>query len=155
MIVLLEPRVARRLASRSALPVISAGYALVGAGWLLLGAIPSVVTAFLAVLVISVGEMLYKPTATAHAAHLAPAGMQGRYQSLYASASIGGMLLSPQLGTTLYQAAPHLVWPCAAILVAAAAVGIKDPATTWHRTPKGQDGLPARSARMHAQNDDK
>ncbi|MCA1721631.1 MAG: MFS transporter [Actinobacteria bacterium] len=111
MIVLLEPRVARRLSARPALPVIGSGYAIVGAGWLVLGAVPSVLAAFVAVLVISVGEMLYKPTATAHAADLAPEGMAGRYQSLYASASIGGMLLSPLLGTTLYGAAPRLVWP--------------------------------------------
>lgn len=124
MIVLLEPRVARRLASRPALQVIAAGYAIVGAGWLVLGAVPSVLAAFIAVLVISVGEMLYKPTATAHAADLAPAGMQGRYQSLYASASIGGMLLSPLLGTTMYGAAPRLVWPCATIVALAAAIVI-------------------------------
>lgn len=113
-IVLLEPRVARRLSAYAALPVIGTGYAIVGLGWLLLGVHPSVVAAFLAVVVISAGEMLYKPTATAHAADLAPPGLEGRYQSLYASASIGGMLLSPLLGTTLYDAAPRLVWPCAA-----------------------------------------
>lgn len=114
MIVLLEPKVARRLAHRPAVPVISTGYAIVGAGWLLLGAAPAVVTAFAAVLVISVGEMLYKPTATAHAADLAPPGAEGRYQSLYASASIGGMVLSPLLGNSLYAAAPRVVWPAAA-----------------------------------------
>lgn len=124
MIVLLEPLVARRLASRPALQVIGAGYAVVGVGWLVLGAVPTVPAAFVAVLVISVGEMLYKPTATAHAADLAPVGMQGRYQSLYASASIGGMLLSPLLGTTLYGAAPRLVWPCAAVLALVAAAAI-------------------------------
>lgn len=126
MIVLLEPRVARRLASRPALHVIAAGYAVVGVGWLVLGVIPSVLSAFVAVLIISIGEMLYKPTATAHAADLAPAGMQGRYQSLYASASIGGMLLSPLLGTTLYGAAPRLVWPCATVIALAAAAAIRN-----------------------------
>jgi MFS family permease len=124
-IVLLEPRVARRLSGRPATRVISAGYALVGAGWLLLALVPTVAGAFLTVLVITAGEMLYKPTATAHAADLAPAGMAGRYQSLYASASIGGMVLSPLLGTTLYGVAPALLWPTAAVtaLVAARWVG--------------------------------
>jgi MFS family permease len=125
MIVLLEPRVARRLSHRPAAPVIATGYAIVGVGWLLLGALPAVITAFVAVLVISVGEMLYKPTATAHAADLAPPGMQGRYQSLYASASIGGMLLSPLLGTTLYAVAPRLVWPCAGALALLGAAGMR------------------------------
>lgn len=123
-IVLLEPFVARRLAHRTATHVIGLGYALVGAGWLVLALVPSVPGAFLAVLVITAGEMLYKPTATAHAADLAPAGMEGRYQSLYASASIGGMVLSPLLGTALYDAAPALVWPVAAVVAVAAATWI-------------------------------
>lgn len=125
MIVLFEPRVARRLAHRPAVPVIAVGYAVVGAGWLILGLAPAVVTAFLAVVVISVGEMLYKPTATAYAAELAPAGAEGRYQSLYASASIGGMVLSPLLGTSLYSVAPRAVWLAAALIAVAAAQGLR------------------------------
>jgi MFS family permease len=122
-IVLFEPRVARRLSGHAAWSVIGAGYALVGVGWLVLGALPLVAGALLAVVVISAGEMLYKPTATALAAELAPSGMEGRYQSLYAAASIGGMLLSPLLGTSLYGVVPWLVWPLAgAVALSAAAL---------------------------------
>jgi MFS family permease len=128
LVVGVEPLVARRLAHRHALGVIAGGYALVGAGWLVLGVDPSLVTAFVAVLVISGGEVLYKPTATAHAADLAPPGAEGRYQSLYASASIGGMVLSPLLGTALYGHAPRAVWPLAgALALAAAAVVARSP----------------------------
>lgn len=126
-IVLLEPYVARRLAGRPATRVIGTGYALVGAGWLVLALVPTVTGAFLTVLVITAGEMLYKPTATAHAADLSPTGMEGRYQSLYASASIGGMVLSPLLGTTLYSVAPALLWPTAAALALLAALRIRQP----------------------------
>lgn len=112
-IVLAEPYVARRLAGLPATRVISAGYAVVGLGWLVVAVVPTVPGVFAAVLVITLGEMLYKPTATAQAADLAPPGMEGRYQSLYASASIGGMVLSPVLGTNLYGVAPSLVWPVA------------------------------------------
>lgn len=128
-IVLVEPYVARRLARRPAAGVIRRGYAVVGLGWLVLAMVPSVAGALLAVVVITVGEMLYKPTATAFAADLAPPGMVGRYQSIYASASIGGMLLSPLLGTTLYGAAPALVWPAAAA-VAMLAAGWLAPRTS-------------------------
>jgi len=153
IIVLLEPRVARRLASRPALQVIGAGYAVVGVGWLVLGAVPSVLSAFVAVLIISVGEMLYKPTATAHAADLAPAGMQGRYQSLYASASIGGMLLSPLLGTTLYGAAPRLVWPCAAVVALAAAAAISSGRSSHPHTAAGDGDVPTtKKEEMHEKN---
>lgn len=124
MVVLLEPQVARRLAHRHAIALIATGYCLVGAGWLVLGVAPYVVGAFLAVLVVSSGEVLYKPTATAHAADLAPPGAEGRYQSLYASASIGGMVLSPLLGTTLYGHAPRAVWFVAGALALMAATGL-------------------------------
>lgn len=130
MIVLFEPVVARRLAHRPAIAVIALGYAVVGAGWLLLGVLPLVVTAFAAVVVISVGEMLYKPTATAYAADLAPAGAAGRYQSLYASASIGGMVLSPLLGTSLYSLAPWAVWPAAGLIALSASFGLRRTAKT-------------------------
>ncbi len=49
---------------------------------------------------ITAGEMLYKPTATAHVADAAPEGMVGRFSSLYAAASISGMFLAPALGGT-------------------------------------------------------
>jgi MFS family permease len=129
LIVCLEPTVARRLSAHRAWTVIGTGYAVVGVGWLVLGALPWVAGALLAVVVISAGEMLYKPTATAHAADLAPEGMQGRYQSLYASASIGGMLLSPLLGTTLYGAAPRLLWPLAGAVALAAAALVRSSTT--------------------------
>jgi MFS family permease len=125
VIVLLEPRIARRLSGRPAVPVIATGYALVGGGWLLLGIAPTVVVAFLTVLVITGGEMLYKPTATAHSADLAPEGMEGRYQSIYASASIGGMLLAPVLGTAVYAAAGRTVWFAAAVVPVLAAAALR------------------------------
>lgn len=126
VIVAFEPRLARRLSGYDAVRVIATGYALVGAGWLLLGAVPAVVMALVAVVVITAGEMLYKPTATARAADLAPPSMVGRYQSLYAAASIGGMLLAPLLGTAVYATAPRLVWPAAGVLALAAAAFVTD-----------------------------
>jgi predicted MFS family arabinose efflux permease len=121
VIVICEPRIARRRSGRPAFGVIALGYALVGLGFLGLGASPAVATVFAAVLIVTAGEMLYKPTATAQAADLAPPGMTGRYQSLYAGASVAGTLLSPLLGTAAYEAGPRLVWPAAALVALAAA----------------------------------
>jgi len=75
------------------------------------------------VAVITAGEMLYKPTATAHASDRAPEGMHGRYQSLYGAASIGGTVLAPPLAGALFELSPRLMWVCGGALgVAAAAV---------------------------------
>jgi MFS family permease len=100
--------VAVLLRHRAAVSVIAVGYALVGAGFLVIGVAPGLVTAAGAIAVISLGEMLYKPTAPAYLVDCAPAGMQARYQSLYAGASVGGMTLGPALGGFGYEHAGNL-----------------------------------------------
>ena len=104
--------------------MIALGLVLVGLGFLVLAVSPGIGAAAVMVVVVTVGEMLYKPTATAYAADLAPAGMLGRYQSAYASASISGTLLSPIIGGALYQAAPTLLWPLAAVVAVLAGIGM-------------------------------
>lgn len=122
IIVAFEAALAVRLRKHAALAVIGAGFALVGVGYLLLGTGLGLVAAIAMMVVVTAGEMLYKPTATAYAADAAPAGMDGRFQSLYGAASIFGMMLSPALGTALYAAAPALVWPIGGLLALAVAV---------------------------------
>ena len=116
LIVAFEAPIAVRLRNRAALPVIAVGYALVGAGYLVIGAAPGLASAAVAIAVLSAGEMLYKPTAPAYVADAAPAGMLGRYQSLYGAASIGGMMLAPALGGFGYQYAGNLIWPICAVV---------------------------------------
>jgi MFS family permease len=122
LIVLGEAAIAVRLRARPPMVVIGVGFALVGTGYLLLGTGFGLVSAVAMMAVVTAGEMLYKPTATAHVADAAPDGMAGRYQSLYGAASIFGMMLSPPLGTALYEAAPGAVWPVAG--AAAIVVGV-------------------------------
>jgi MFS family permease len=110
LIVVAEVWVAQRFAHRSPAAVIAAGYVAVALSWLLFGAYPGVVTAMAMVAVISVGEMLYKPTATAAVADSAPGGFEGRYQSLYAGASISGTVFAPAIGGALFQHHTGLLW---------------------------------------------
>jgi MFS family permease len=114
--------VAVLLRHRAAVSVIAVGYALVGAGFLVIGVAPGLVTAAGAIAVISLGEMLYKPTAPAYLVDCAPAGMQARYQSLYAGASVGGMTLGPALGGFGYEHAGNLIWPACGVLAGLAAI---------------------------------
>jgi MFS family permease len=130
VIVLLEAPLALRLRDRPTRSVLAAGFALVGLGFAVLGISPYLVAATVMMLVVTAGEMLYKPTATAYAADLAPDGMLGRYQSAYSAASIAGTLLSPVLGGALYQVSSVLVWALAALLglgAAAAMRGLRSP----------------------------
>lgn len=65
--------------------------------------------------------MLYKPTATAHVVDAAPEGMAGRFASLYAGASISGMVFAPALGGGAYQYLPNLLWTLGAVTAFTAA----------------------------------
>jgi MFS family permease len=104
--------------------VIALGYVLVGVSWLPFAAHPSVVGAFVLVAVISAGEMLYKPTATAAVADAAPAGYEARYQSLYAGASVSGTLIAPPIGGALFAVHPLVLWLISAVAPLAAAAAL-------------------------------
>lgn len=122
VIVLFEAPMAVWFRHRRAVGVIAVGFALVGVGFGVLVFWPALGGAVIAVTVITVGEMLYKPTATAHVADAAPEGMVGRFSSLYAAASISGMLFAPALGGTAYEHTPGLLWPMVAVAALLAAV---------------------------------
>jgi MFS family permease len=139
VIVLLEAPLAIRLRAHRSSRVIAVGFFLVGLGLAVLGIWPALAGAAVAVAIITGGEMLYKPTATAHVADAAPDGMVGRYSSLYAAASISGVFLAPALGGTTYQHAPHFLYPAAALLAFAAATAT---AVTGQVGVRGR-GLPA------------
>jgi MFS family permease len=89
-----------------------------------------VATAFVLVAVISVGEMLYKPTATAAVADAAPPGYEARYQSLYAGASISGTVIAPPLGGALFAAHPLALWLTSGLAPLAAAALLAAPRLT-------------------------
>ncbi|MFE5866423.1 MFS transporter [Streptomyces virginiae] len=124
VILLLELPAAVALRERPALPVIGTGMVLVGAGYaaLLLGA--GIGSAVAMMILLSLGEILYKTTATAYMADQAPEHAIGRFQSLYAGVSVSGVVLGPPLGGALYSAAPGLLWPLCAVLAAGAGAAL-------------------------------
>lgn len=120
VVLLLELPAAAVLRERPALAVIGTGLVLVGAGYgaLLLGA--GIASAVTMMILVSLGEILYKTTATAYVADQSPEHAIGRFQSLYAGISVSGVVLGPLLGGALYSAAPGLLWPLCAVLAAGA-----------------------------------
>jgi MFS family permease len=71
--------------------------------------------------VLTIGEILYKTTATAHVLDQAPDHLVGQYQGLYTGAATSGTLLAAPVGTAVYAAAPGLLWPLMAAVAFAAA----------------------------------
>lgn len=100
--------------------LVGAGLLLVGLGYAVLIPGTGVLFAVAMMLSLTLGEILYKTPATAYVADQAPGHAQGRFQSLYAGASISGQVLAPPLGAALYAAAPALLWPLCALLAAGA-----------------------------------
>ncbi|MFI6149378.1 MFS transporter [Streptomyces sp. NPDC051109] len=120
VILLLELPAAVALRARPPLPVIGTGIVLVGAGYAALLAGAGIAGAVVMMVLLSLGEILYKTTATAYVADQAPEHAVGRFQSLYAGVSVSGVVLGPPLGGALYAAAPGLLWPLCAALAAGA-----------------------------------
>ncbi|MGW6689266.1 MFS transporter [Streptomyces sp. NPDC054961] len=120
VILVLELPAAVALRTRPPLRIVGTGLVLVGAGYaaLLSGAGTGAVISMMVLL--SLGEILYKTTAIAYVADQAPAHAIGRFQSLYAGVSVSGVVLGAPLGGALYSAAPGLLWPLCATLAAAA-----------------------------------
>nr|WTB30378.1 MFS transporter [Streptomyces sp. NBC_00830] len=124
VILCLELPVTHALRRRAPLSIVGAGLLLVGLGFAAL--IPGAGVLFAVTMMASVtaGEILYKTTATAYVADQAPAHAQGRFQSLYAGASISGQVLAPPLGGALYATAPGLLWPACAVLAGGAGLAV-------------------------------
>ncbi|WP_425543880.1 MFS transporter [Streptomyces crystallinus] len=140
VILCLELPAAHALRGRAPLSVVGCGLLLVGLGYALV--IPGAALGWALALMLSLtlGEILYKTTATAYVADQAPAHAQGRFQSLYAGASISGQVLAPPLGGALYTAAPGLLWPLCAALA-----GLAGLAVLWtRRLPGALTGSDAR-----------
>lgn len=159
VILCLELPVTHALRRRAPLTVVGTGLLLVGLGYAVL--IPGAGALFAVAMMVALtsGEILYKTTATAYVADQAPAHAQGRFQSLYAGASISGQVLAPPLGGALYTAAPALLWPLGAALACGAGVAVlaarrlREPTTGLRVTggPEGERPVPSAPPKGHAQ----
>jgi MFS family permease len=153
LILALEIPVALWLRGCSSYPIIATGYALVGLGFAMFGLPVSVLTAVLAMVVLTAGEILYKTTATAHVLDAAPDHLVGQYQGLYTGASTSGSLLAAPVGAALYAVAPALLWPLLGVLAVGAAVSVfaGSPRVTLRRSPGGtRSGSPGTVPRPRA-----
>lgn len=121
LVILFELPVTVALRRRAPLPIIALGMVLVGAGFGVLSAGRwYIAIGVVMMILLTVGDILYKSPSTAYVADNAPDHLQGRFQSMYAGASISGVVLAAPLGGVLYEKAPGALWPLCAVLGIAA-----------------------------------
>ena len=102
------------------------GSLIFGLGYLSLGWITGFVWSVVAILIITVGELLFVPSASSTVGRLAPPDQRGRYMGLLGTGSGLGIAIGPLLGGALFDAysgTPPLMWGVIAAVAVAASLG--------------------------------
>jgi MFS family permease len=103
--------------------VMALGYLLIGFGFAFNGWCRNIPMLYLAMTILTIGEMISAPTASAMVARLAPERLRGRYMGVFMLSWNISSILGPQIGLRLFALDPRFVWcGCAAIGLAAAAM---------------------------------
>jgi MFS family permease len=153
MVVLFQFWVTRRINRRPPLLLMAFGTIFYAVGFAMYGFVSIYPLFLLAMVIITIGEMIVSPVGQAIVAHLAPADMRGRYMAVYGFSWIIPSALGPlAAGVIMDYYDPNWVWYASGIISVIAIGGY-----AWlhlraggrleqdFRAPQGQVGSPARS----------
>jgi len=131
--------------------VLGAGFYAVGLG--MFGVISGYALFILAIIIVTIGEMLVAPVAQALVARMAPDDMRGRYMAIFGFSGLIGNAAGPLLaGLIMDNMNPSLVWYAVSLLMILAGM------LTWllHRRDQRQSAgaLPNQDARIMLQASD-
>jgi MFS family permease len=127
MVVVLQFPIARRISEYPPLIVMAVGTLLYAIGFGMYGFVSAYVLFLVAMVIITIGEMLVAPVSQSLAARLAPEDMRGRYMAVFGFSYTIPAAVGPLLaGLIMDNADPRWVWYAAGIvgLVAVGAFGL-------------------------------
>jgi MFS family permease len=124
MVVAFQFWISRRLSGRAPLSLMAVGSLLYAFGFGLYGVVANYTLFLLAMVVITIGEMIVVPTGQTLVAQMSPADMRGRYMAFYSMSWAIPSTLGPLLaGLIMDNYDPRWVWYAAATVGLAAAAG--------------------------------
>ena len=123
-VVLLQFWVIRRVKTRSAFLMMALGTVFYAIGFSMFGLVSAYTLFILAIVVITMGEMIIMPTSQALAANFAPVEMRGRYMAVYSLCwAIPSMFGPGAAGYILDNFNPNLLWYIGGALCLLSALG--------------------------------
>ena len=124
MVVLFQFWVTRRVSQYAPMLMLALGTALYGVGFAMYGFVADYAMFMLAMVIITIGEMVVVPVGQALAARFAPEDMRGRYMAMFGFSWGLPFAVGPLLaGLIMDNYDPHWVWYAAGILAVVAVLG--------------------------------
>ena len=108
-------------------PVLALGSVLVGLGFALNAVANDMPELAFAVLVWTLGEIIYAPVASAYVADIAPEHLRGRYQGAWGLTWGLAFVLAPALGAAIFAWSPDGLWLTCGLLGLLAALLLLEP----------------------------
>ena len=139
MVVLFQFMITRRISKRPPMLILALGSLLYVIGFGMYGFVDGYLMFMLAMVIITVGEMVIIPVAQAYVGNAAPEDMRGRYSGVMGFSWMIPWMIGPLLaGVIMDNGDPNWVWYGSAILGLVAALGF-----LWLRKSHDQDWTPA------------
>lgn len=124
MVVLFQFWITRKISKYAPMIMMAAGTALVGFGFVMYGFVVTYFMFIVAMVIITIGEMIIVPVAQALASRFAPENMRGRYMAMFGFSWTLPVAVGPLLaGLIMDNYNPNWVWYAAGIVAAVAVVG--------------------------------
>jgi len=124
LVVLLQFWITRRISTRSPMLMMALGTALYGIGFVMFGIFGAFLFFIVAMIIITIGEMITVPVAQALVARFSPEDMRGRYMAIFGFSWTIPFAIGPLMaGLVIDNLDPRLVWYAAGVISLIALLG--------------------------------